>query len=293
MLRSAAISAATGHEVFLKAELFQKTGSFKPRGMLEKLLGLPEATRRRGAITFSAGNAAQGLAYAGQVAGVPITVVMPETASPTKAEATRGYGGEVILHGTSADAYDRCMQIRDERDLVFVSSFDDLDLMRGHASLALEVVEDVPDVDAVVVGIGGGGLIGGTALGLEALGHGGRLFGVEPTGADAMTQSLAAGQPVRLERVATIADGLGAPFAGEHCLPLVRERVEEVALVSDEEIVDAMRMLLSRCKLMAEGAGAAAVAALLTGRLPIQPRSRVCCVVSGGNVDLGRLKALL
>jgi threonine dehydratase len=261
--------------------------------MLAKLLALSDEEKAQGAITFSAGNAAQGLAFAGRVAGVPTTVVMPVTASPIKAEATRSYGGRVILHGTAADAFDRCMEMREAENLVFVSSFDDEELMRGHASLGLEIAEDVPELDAVVVGIGGGGLIGGLVLAREALGAPTKLFGVEPVGAAAMTRSIEVGRAARLDRVSTIADGLGAPFAGEHCYPLVRNHVERVVLVTDEEIAEALRLLLSRVKWMAEGAGAASVAGLITGKIPIAPDSRVCCVVSGGNIDLERLRQLI
>jgi len=293
VMRSRYLSAATGYDVTLKCELFQRTGSFKPRGMLARLFDLAPEERGRGAITFSAGNAAQGLAYAGGIAGVPTTVVMPQAASPIKAEATRQYGAKVVLHGTAADAYDRCMEICRQENLVFVPSFDDPMLMRGHASLGLEVIEDMPDVEAIVTGIGGGGLIGGIAMAREASGKTFKLFGVEPEGAAGMTRSLEAGKPVRLEKVATIADGLGAPFVGDHCFPIVRDKVEKVVVLPDAAIVEAMKVLLSRCKLMAEGAGASPVAALLAGAIPLPKGARVCCVVSGGNVDLSRLKDLI
>lgn len=292
-VRSRFLSDVTGCDVWLKAELFQRTGSFKPRGMLARLLHLADDEHGRGAITFSAGNAAQGLAYAGGIAGVPTTVVMPETASPIKAEATRGYGAKVVLHGTAADAYVRCMEICKAENLIFVPSFDDPMLMRGHASLGLEISEYIPDVEAVITGIGGGGLIGGITMAREALGAKFRLFGVEPEGAAGMTRSLEAGKPVRLDKVATIADGLGAPFVGDHCFPIVRDYVERVVVLPDSEIIDAMKILLSRCKLMAEGAGASSVAALLSGKLALKKGTKVCCVVSGGNCDLTRLRDIL
>jgi len=292
-MRSRYLSDATGYDVWLKAELFQRTGSFKPRGMLARLMNLAPDERGRGAITFSAGNAAQGLAYAGGITGVPTTVVMPETASPIKAEATRGYGAKVVLHGTAADAYVKCVEICKEENLIFVPSFDDPMLMRGHASLGLEVVEDISDVEAVIIGIGGGGLIGGVAMAREALGAKFKLFGVEPEGAAGMTRSLEAGKPVRLDKVATIADGLGAPFVGDHCFPIVRDHVENVVVLPDAEIANAMKILLSRCKLMAEGAGASSVASLLSGAVTLPKGTKVCCVVSGGNVDLERLKGML
>ncbi|HET7848443.1 MAG TPA: threonine/serine dehydratase [Pseudolabrys sp.] len=287
------LSKLTGYDVYLKAELFQKSGSFKPRGMLAKLLTLKPEDRARGAITFSAGNAAQGLAYAGLITGTPVTVVMPEAASASKAAATRGYGAKVVLHGDIAEAVAHCMAIQKAENLTFVSAFDDDDLMQGHASLGLEIVADLPDLDAIIVGIGGGGLIGGVALARNATKARTRIIGVEPTGAAAMTRSLEAGKPVRIEKVQTIADGLGAPFAGERTFPIVRDHVASVVLVSDEEIVGAIGMLLARCKWLSEGAGAASVAALTSGRLNVPAGSRVCCVVSGGNIDMTRLKSLL
>jgi len=293
VVRSTFLSELTGHTVYLKAELFQKTGSFKPRGMLAKLRTLAAEERARGTITFSAGNAAQGLAYAGAISATPVTVVMPATASPAKAEATRGYGARVVLHGDIAEAYARCMEIKQGEDLVFVSAFDDDDLMHGHASLGLEILTDVPDVDAIIVGIGGGGLIGGVALARNALSSRAKLFGVEPIGAAVMTRSLEAEKPVKLDKVETIADGLGAPFAGERTFPIVRDHVEAVALVSDGEIADSMKILLARCKWLTEGAGAASVAALVNGRVKLAAESKVCCVISGGNLDLWRLKSLL
>ncbi len=293
LVHSEFLSKLTGYDVYLKAELFQKTGSFKPRGMLAKLLTLRPDERARGAITFSAGNAAQGLAYAGLITKTPVTVVMPEAASASKAEATRGYGAKVVLHGDIAEAVARCMAIQKAENLTFVSAFDDDDLMQGHASLGLEILADLPNLDAIVVGIGGGGLIGGIALARNALNGRAKVIGVEPTGAAAMTRSLEAGKPVEIDKVQTIADGLGAPFAGERTFPIVRDYVASVALVSDEQIVDAMRLLLMRCKCLSEGAGAAPVAALVHGNLNLPAGSSVCCVVSGGNIDMARLKSLL
>ncbi len=290
---SRALSAMLEKEVHLKAELLQKTGSFKPRGMLNKLMSLDEAQRRAGVITFSAGNAAQGLAYAAGILGVEATVAMPAHASPTKAQATRDYGGEVVLHGDIAECYDMCMKLVEERGLTFISSFDDVALMTGHASLGLEVLEDLPEADAVFVGVGGGGLIGGVAMALRGMGSEAMIVGVEPEGAAAMSRSLEAGAPVKLERVETIADGLGAPFAGEHTYAVVKEHVDRVVVVSDRQIRVAMKLILERCKLMAEPAGAAALAGLMFARVELPQGAKVACIVSGGNIDLDRLKELL
>ena len=291
--RSRALSELLHRDVFLKAELLQKTGSFKPRGMLNKLHTLDEAQRRAGVITFSAGNAAQGLAYAAGILGIRATVVMPGHASPTKAQATREYGGEVILHGTAAECFDMCMRLVRERGLTFISSFDDEALMAGHGSIGLEILEDLPDVGAVMVGVGGGGLIGGITRALRSQGSPARIVGVEPEGAPKMYRSLEAGKAVKLDQVKTIADGLGAPFAGELTYAVVRDEVDRVVLVTDEQIRQAMRLILERCKLMAEPAGAAPLAGLMAHDLGLPPAAKVVCVVSGGNIDIDRLKDLL
>jgi len=291
--RSKLLSRMTGCDVHLKCELFQKTGSFKPRGMLNKLMTLTPAERAKGAITFSAGNAAQGLAYSAGIVGMKAVVVMPETASPIKAQATRDYGAEVLQKADSAQCYAHALELVKERGYTFVSPFDDVTLMEGHSSLGLELLEDLPDLDAVVVPIGGGGLIGGIILGLRAKGSKAAIVGVEPQGASAMHRSLEAGRPVRLDRVSTIADGLAAPYAGEACFGLVRDRASGVVLVGDDGIAEAVRLLLFRCKVLAEGAGAASVAALLTGKVPVKPGAKVVCVVSGGNIDPGRLQTLI
>jgi threonine dehydratase len=291
--RSTTLSQLAGVEVYLKAELFQKTGSYKPRGMLWSLLSMTPEQRARGVITFSAGNAAQGLAYAGKLLGAPVTVTMPATASPTKAQATREYGANVILHGTAQECLAKCRQIAAEQQLTFISSYDDLALMEGHATLGLEVVEDLQEFDAIVAGVGGGGMLGGIALALQACNSKAELIGVEPEGAPAMHRSFQAGHAVSLDSVNTIADGLAAPGAGARCFEIARPRTREIMLVNDQEIADAMRLLMGRCKLYAEPAGSAAVAGLLSGRMQLRPGSRVVCVVSGGNLDFQRLKALL
>jgi threonine dehydratase len=293
MAFSQTLSKLAGCRVYLKQELFQKTGSYKPRGMLWALLRQSPERLRHGVITFSAGNAAQGLAYAAQLLGIPATIVMPATASPAKAQATRDYGAEVILHGAPTECLAHCQMIAKERGLLFISSYDDMDLMTGHATLGAEIIEDVPDARAIFVGIGGGGMAGGLALATEALGHPARLYGIEPEGAPAMTMSLAAGHAVHLEKIDTIADGLAAPNAGIRCFDLVRRRFHSVTLVDDAAIVAATKLLMTRCKLFAEPAGAAALAGLLSMTGVFAAADEVVCVVSGGNLDLGRLKTLL
>jgi threonine dehydratase len=291
--QSQTLSRMTGHNVYLKAELFQKTGSYKPRGMFWSLLSMAPERRERGVITFSAGNAAQGLAYAARMVGTHAVVTMPAAASPTKAQATRDYGAEVILHGNARENLENCHRIAAERGLTFVSSYDDLQLMQGHATLGLEIVDRLPEVNAILLGVGGGGMLGGTALALQACGSKAELIGVEPTGAPAMSKSFQAGYAISLDSVATIADGLAAPSAGKLCYEVASGRTREIALVSDDEIVNAVKLLMERCKLYAEPAGAAALAGLISGRIVLPPGSNVVCVISGGNLDLQRLKQLL
>ena len=290
---SRTMSRLSGFNVYLKAELLQKTGSYKPRGMLWAVMSLSDQQRARGVITFSAGNAAQGLAYAGGLLGVKVIVTMPEAASPTKAQAAREYGAEVILHGTARECLERCREIAADRGLTFVSAYDDISLMQGHATLGMEVLEQCPGAQAIVLGVGGGGMLGGMALALEACSSAATLIGVEPEGAPAMYRSFESGRAVTLESVNTIADGLAAPGAGIQCFEVARKRTEKIVLVSDAEIVTAMKLLMERCKLFAEPAGAAALAGVMSGRLGLLPDSNVVVVISGGNLDLQRLKNLL
>ena len=292
------VEAATGIRladsiVQLKAEHLQKTGSFKPRGMTARVAALSEDERRRGIITVSAGNAAQGYAFAGAAVGVPVTVVMPAAANPTKAGATRGYGAEVILEGaTVAETFAAADRIRAERGLTFCSPFDDPHVIAGHGSIGLEILEDVPDVDVVVVGIGGGGLISGVAAALKERHPSVRVYGVEPEGADAMRRALDAGVPVPIQP-RTVADGLAAPFAGAWTLAMTQRYVDDVVLVDEATILAGLRFAVERLKQVLEPAGAAALAALLAGRIPIAAGDRACVVLSGGNVDVARLGELL
>jgi threonine dehydratase len=279
--------------LMLKCECLQKTGSFKVRGALNKLTRLDAEVRSHGVVTVSAGNHAQALAWAARAVGVRSTVVMPVAASQAKADASAGYGAEVIRHGTGAEAFIRARQLAADRNLTFVHPFDDPDIGSGAGTVGLEILEDAGEVDVVVVPIGGGGLISGVATAIKEASPSTRVFGVEPVGAAVMRKSLDTGHAERLEAMSTIADGLAAPMAGELPFDVVRRYVDDVVLVRDEEIVEAMRLLLSRTKLLAEPAGAAATAAVLFGKLPLKPGDRVVSIVSGGNVDLGRLKELL
>ena len=280
---SATLSRMAGREVLLKLENLQKTGSFKPRGALNKILSLGKEDLRRGVITISAGNHAQGAAFAASLTGTRAVVVMPAKASPAKVEAARAYGAEVILHGDAAEAFRKVEEVRQERNLTFIHPFDDDATIAGQGTVGLEIAEDRPDVETVIVPIGGGGLISGVSLAVKSALPSARVIGVEPAGAAGMHRSFEKGSPARLDRLETIADGLAAPFVGERNFEIARKYVDDLVMVEDAEICAAMRLLLERCKLLAEPAGAAALAALLTGKAGGKGRTAV--VVSGGNVS--------
>jgi threonine dehydratase len=273
-------SRALAENAHLKAELFQKTGSFKPRGMLNKLASLTDEEKSRGIVTWSAGNAAQGAAYAAAAEGVACTVFMWASANPLKIAATRSYGAEVDLAASSpAEAHERLLEHVERTGQVFVHPFDDPVLQAGHGTLGLELVEDLPEIATVVVPIGGGGLIAGVATALDC-----RVVGVEPEKAPSLTAALDAGEPVRIEP-RSIADGLNAPFTGAGTLAVVRERVDEIVLVTEDEIAEGFRFLYMRAKLACEPAGAAAVGAILAGKVSRPSNEPIVAVVSGGNAD--------
>jgi threonine dehydratase len=285
---SRALSEETGARVFLKAELFQRTGSFKPRGVLTRLASLSAEEKERGVITWSAGNHAQATAYGATLEGLDCLVVMSRGASPSKVAATRAYGARVDLEAPDhPSAYERLLEVIEQSGRTFVHPFDDPEVMAGQGTVGLEIAEDVPDADLVVVPVGGGGLISGIATAVDC-----RVVGVEPEGAAGLTAALAAGQPVQIE-AQSIADGLAPPFAGEAALAVCRERVDRVVLVSEDEIAHGMRFLYARAKLACEPAGAAATAALLAGKIACEPGQTVVSLVSGGNVDPEKAAAIL
>lgn len=289
--RSTYLGERAGCRLFLKLELFQKTGSFKPRGVLNTLHHLPKEVKQRGVITLSAGNHAQALAWAAAQEDIPSTVIMPATAVQAKVDATRGYGGEVIQ--TEGDLLETCLAVREERGLTLVHPFDHPHTIAGQGTVGLEIMEDVPDVDTVIVGVGGGGLISGVAAAMKLRKPGVTVIGVEPEGAPTMTRSLQFGRPARLDRLDTIADGLAAPFVGAHNLAHVQAYVDDMILVTDDEIIQAMGLILERCKVMAEPAAASTVAALLSGKVRAPAGATVVCILSGGNIDGKRLCRLL
>jgi threonine dehydratase len=278
------LSEATGARVHLKAELFQRTGSFKPRGVLTNLAGLSADEKARGVIGISAGNHAAALAYGAALEDVSALLVMWTGASAAKVEATRAYGAEVDLAASGPrEAFERLEELIADSGRTLVHPFDSAATIAGQGTVGLEIAKDVPDVDVVVVPIGGGGLISGVATAVKGVRPSIRVIGVEPEGSNAMRLALDAGEPVRLDPV-SVADGLNAPFAGTSALAIVRALVDEVVLVSEDEIVEAMRFLYGRAKLACEPAGAAATAALLAGKVAHEPGESVVAVVSGGNV---------
>ena len=282
-----------GGRVHLKAEHLQRTGSFKPRGMVARVAALTAEERRAGIITLSAGNAGQAYAWAGRAAGVPTTVVMPAGAVRSKVDACLGYGAEVILHGVDVgETFARMEEIRVERGLVFTHPFDDPDVVAGHGSLGLEILDDLPEVDVVVVGVGGGGLISGVAAALKERRPAARVYGVEPRDSAAMSLAMAAGEPVTIQP-RSVADGLGAPFAGVLPLAMCQRYLDGIVLLDDATILAGLRFAAERLKQVLEPAGAAALAAVLSGQIPIRDGETVCVVASGGNVAVERLGELL
>jgi threonine dehydratase len=285
MFTSATLSERTGAAVSLKAELFQRTGSFKPRGVLTNLAALSPAEKRAGVIGISAGNHAQALAYGAALEGADCLVVMWRGASEAKIAATRGYGAAVDLEASGpADAFERLAELTDATGRTLVHPFDHPLTIAGQGTVGLEIAEDVPDVEVVVVPAGGGGLISGVAAALKGLRPDTRIVGVEPETSTALHSGLAAGKPVAVEP-RSVADGLNAPFAGEACVAVCRELVESVVLVSEDEIREGFRFLYERAKLACEPAGAASTAALLGGKVALEAGDRVAVIVSGGNVE--------
>ena len=253
---------------------------------------LSPADRSGGVVTFSAGNAAQAIAYAGRVFGVRVMVVMPETAPKTKIEATRGYGGE-IRFGADPTKLTAIAEGFVAEGWQMLHPFDDDDVIAGHATLGIEMLDDLPDADLIVVPVGGGGLISGVALAIKALRPQARVIGVQPEGAQAVRRALDAGHVVRLESTKTIADGLTAPYSGQRNFEIIKRDVDDVVVISDETILDGLRFLVSRARIVPEPAGAAAVAALLSGAVRVKPGERVVAIVSGGNIDADRLAGYL
>jgi len=287
-------SDMTGAEVHLKMENRQRTGSFKIRGATNRIATLSETDREAGVVTASAGNHAQGVALAATREGVDATVVMPENAPFAKVKATRDYGGRVVLHGTDYDeAAERAHEIERAEGRTYVHAFDDPMIMAGQGTLGLEIAQDLPEVDTVVVAVGGGGLISGTATALKGDLDDVRVVGVQAEGADSAVRSLHNGEIEELDGVDTIADGIATRSVGQETFPVIQERVDEVVTVSDDAIAMAVTHLLERSKTLVEGAGAVGLAAMLADAFEYEAGEVVVPALCGGNIDLNVLTTVL
>ena len=274
-----------GCELLLKAENLQRAGSFKVRGAANKLAALSPDQKARGVIAASAGNHAQGVALAAANLGIPCTVVMPTGASIPKVEATRGYGATVLLQGDDFDQSQRhARRVMRENDLTLIHAFDDPAIVAGQGTIGLEMLEQAEDLDTVVVPVGGGGLISGIALAIKETAPGIRVIGVQAEAASAVVDSYKANRRVTVKRQATVADGIAVGTPGRITLPLISRYVDDLVLVAEDEITQAMMLLLERGKLLVEGAGAVGLAAVLGGKIQVAGK-RVAVVLSGGNVD--------
>jgi len=292
VLTSTRLGNAVGVLLHLKCESMQRTGSFKARGALNAMMQLSAAEKAMGVVTVSAGNHAQSLAWAASLVGANSVACMPEGASSSKVAATEGYGGKVeLVPGEKIRAFERANEIA-ATGRVMVHPFEDARVAAGAGTVALELLEQVPDLEAIIVPIGGGGLIAGIAVAAKSIKPGIQIIGVEPEGAPTMKAALDVGAPQTISPK-TVADGLAAPMVGAMTLEVVKRYVDGLVLVTDEEILSAMRDLLTYAKLVTEPAGAAAVAALLSGKAKFTAGAKVAAILSGGNVDLDRLKILL
>jgi threonine dehydratase len=290
---SETFSGITNSEVFLKLDNQQRTGAFKERGALNKLLCLTSDERQRGVIAASAGNHAQGVAYHAGRHGIRARILMPLPTPLTKVSATRAYGAEVVLHGTNYDeAYEKALEQSRNESLTMIHAFDDNAVIAGQGTLGLEILQQHPDIEAIVSPIGGGGLIGGIACAIKEINPKVKVFGVQPARIPSMKAAVSAGKPVTLDSAKTIADGIAVRRAGERTFPLVQKYVDDIVTVEEEEIANAILLLLEREKTLAEGAGAAAIAAVLNHKLPVQ-KQRTAVLVCGGNIDVTLLSRII
>ncbi len=280
-------------ELYLKPECLQNTGSFKLRGSGYKIAMLSEEEKARGVIACSAGNHAQGVALAASKCGIPSLICLPDSAPISKEEATKGYGAQVCLvPGVYDDAYARALQIREERNLTFVHPFDDEYVISGQGTIGLEIMNEMNDVDAVIVPIGGGGLIAGVACAIKSISPHVKVYGVQAAGAPSMYGSVRSGEIRALDRVSTIADGIAVKRPGDTTFDMVSKYVDDIALVTEDEICSAILSLIEKQKMIAEGAGAVSVAAAMFNKFPLEGR-KVVSVISGGNIDVTSLSRVI
>lgn len=291
-LRSSSLSQEIGSRLWLKPENLQQTGSFKVRGAINAVGRLSPEELSRGVITVSAGNHGMALSYAARVVGTRATVVMPETAVRSKIAAVESYGGRSVLVDGNR-LMESMEEIQSKEGQIFIHPFDNPRVIAGQGTVGLEILEEVPDVEAVVVPVGGGGLLSGIAVAVKSLKPEVRIIGVEPEGSTAVSQSLEAGGPIHLEHFATIADGLNAPWGGVNTLSIIQRLVDELVTVTDDDIIGGLSLILDRTKLLVEPAGAAAIAALVSDKISRPQDRTVVAVLSGGNVDLAKLLGFL
>ena len=279
-------------DIFFKLELMQKTGSFKSRGAINKVLQLSEEERSRGVVAISAGNHAQATSWACSQFGIKSKIIMPHTASQSKIDATESYGGEVIL--TKEKMMDTCQKLIDEENLSFVHPFDDLDILMGQGTVALEVINEIKNLDYAFVSIGGGGLIAGMACVLKQINPKIKIIGVEPINSNVMTNSIKSGKPEIFDTInnKTIADTLAAPFAGKITFEYVKEYVDDIINVSEDEMIESLRMMIERLKIVPEPSASACFVPIVFNKLNIPSKTKCLVVVCGGNIDLKRIKSL-
>lgn len=293
VLTSRTFDALTGRAVFFKCENFQRGGAFKFRGAYNRLAQLTDAEKQRGVVAFSSGNHAQGVALAAKLLNIPAAIVMPDDAPPVKLEATRGYGAEVIVYDRLKQSRETiARQLSDERGMTLVPPFDDPHIIAGQGTAARELLEEIPDLDAIVSPVGGGGLISGSAIAAKTMKPSIKVFGVEAVGADDAKQSLQSGKIVHIDPPNTIADGIRTQSIGTLTFAIMRELLSDIVIVSDDEIIDALRFVLPRMKIVVEPTGAVPIAAVMQNRVP-ENLKRVGIIVSGGNIDLKLISAIV
>ena len=289
LVYSPTISEMTGANVYLKLETLQKAGSFKVRGATNKILSTIDTSLKQGVVAASAGNHGQGVAVAAHSAGIPATIVMPEWSSLSKQEATRGYGAQVLIHGTSLEeSITRAQEIAQKGPL-FIHPYDDDAVIAGQGTIALEILDDLPETDMIVVPVGGGGLIAGIATAAKAKKSGIGIIGAQAQECASAIEAISRGVPYQIQAGKTIADGIRVAETGSHTLPIMQHTVDRIVLASEEEIADAMLLLLERKHIVAEGAAAVPLAAFMNGSIIVQPGSNVVLVISGGNIESSQL----
>lgn len=293
LIKNSTLSELSGSEVLLKLENLQKTGSFKIRGAFNKIASLTEKEKKAGVIASSAGNHAQGVALAASTYGLKSTIVMPSSAPLSKIKATKNYGAKVVLHGDLFDdAYTKAIEIQKQTGATFIHAFNDPYVIAGQGTIGLEIVNDLPDVDAIIVPIGGGGICTGIAVAAKSLNPKIKIIGVEPANAASMRESVSSGNIITLTKAATIADGVAVKTPGDLTFDLAQKYIDEYVVVEEEEIANAILTLMEKCKVIAEGAGAVPVAALLSGKVNL-PGKKVVPVISGGNIDVNVLSRII